>query len=167
MLVSASLRVVSGWDASILEAVLDTRLAGYWSDSNLYQGAMEAADVAFHPDKSGWVYWSNAGGFFILRFGWHAEEGRLLTLDIREKLSGTWYLEGRAPRYHVVSQDACDTTTVLTYEIRRGQDVLGRPVTLLETGQPVSLGAAGSRFAFERDLAEDERDPVARGYGER
>jgi hypothetical protein len=150
-----------------MEAVLDTRLAGYWSDKDLYQGAMEVADVAFRPDGFGWVYWSNAGGFFLLRFSWHAEESRQLTLDMRENLSGTWHREGHTPRYRVARQEACDTTTVLTYKIRQGQSVWGRPATLLETGQPISRGTIGSRFAFERDLAGDERDPVVRGYGGR
>jgi len=145
-----------------METVLDTRLVGYWSDKNLYLGAMEAASVAFRPDGYGWVYWSNAGGFFIARFSWHVAESHQLTLDMYEELSGTWRYEGHTLRHRVASQDACDTKTVLTYEIRQGQDVLGRPATLLETGQPISLGTVGSRFAFERELAGDERDPVAR-----
>jgi hypothetical protein len=50
-----------------MEAVRDTRLVGYWSDKNLYQGAMEAADIAFRPDGTGWAYWSRAGGGIFCR----------------------------------------------------------------------------------------------------
>jgi len=32
--------------------MLDPRLVGYWSDQYLYQGAMEAADIAFSADGS-------------------------------------------------------------------------------------------------------------------
>lgn len=147
--------------------MLDSRLAGYWSDKNLNLGAMEAADVAFRPDGSGWVYWANAGGFFVSRFTWHVAERRELTLDMHEELSGRWRWERHAVRYRVASQEARGTTTVLTYQIRQGQDVLGRPATLLETGEPISLGTVGSRFAFERELAGDERDPVARQQARR
>jgi hypothetical protein len=56
--------------------VLDPRLVGYWSDEALYQGAMEAADIAFRPDGTGWTYWSRDGGtFYVDRFSWHARAG--------------------------------------------------------------------------------------------
>jgi len=151
-----------------MEGVLDTRLVGYWSDKNLSMGSMEGADVAFRPDGYGWVHWSNfGGGFFIMRFSWDVAESGQLTLDMHEELSGTWRWERHTHRYRVASQDACDTRTVLTYEIRHGQDVLGRPAVLLETGQPISLGTVGSRFAFERELAGNEQDRVARRYRRR
>jgi len=35
--------------------VLEPRLVGYRSDEALYQGAMEAADIAFRPDGIGWT----------------------------------------------------------------------------------------------------------------
>jgi hypothetical protein len=35
------------------DPMLDERLVGYWSDEDLYQGAMEAADIAFRPDGTG------------------------------------------------------------------------------------------------------------------
>jgi hypothetical protein len=143
--------------------VLDTHLVGYWSDESLYQGAMEAADIAFRHDGSGWAYWSrDGGGFFVLRFGWHIAEGRLV-LDLREKLSGTWVLEGRATRHRVTSQAASDGEIVVAYEIRAGQDAFGRPATLFEVGQPISRGTIGDRFAFKRELAVDEQDPAGRG----
>jgi len=47
--------------------VLDDRLTGYWSDDDLYLGAMEAAEVAFRTDGTGWTYWSRAGGAFEVR----------------------------------------------------------------------------------------------------
>jgi hypothetical protein len=155
-------------DISTMKGVLDKRLVGYWSDKNLQIGSMEGADVAFRADGYGWVHWSNfGGGFFIMRFSWDVAEGARLTLAIYEELSGTWRREQHTSRYRVSRQEACDTKTVLTYEIRQGQDVLGRPALLLETGQPVSLGTVGSRFAFERELAGNEQDRVARRRGRR
>ena len=50
----------------------------------------------------------------------------------------------------------------MTYQIRTGQDALGRPATLLETSQQISLGTIGDRFALKRELAEDEQDPTVR-----
>jgi hypothetical protein len=136
---------------------------GYWSDKNLYLGAMEAADIAFRPDGTGWAYWSGAGGgFLVLRFSWDTPEGWQLILGLREELSGRWRVERHTIRHLVTSQAACDTRIVLTYKIRAGQDVLGRPATLLEADQPVSRGTIGDRFALERELAGDEQDPAAR-----
>ena len=64
-------------------AVLDERLVGYWSDQDLYRGAMEAADIAFRPDGTGWTYWSrDAGTFFAYRFTWHTTEGHRLALAL-------------------------------------------------------------------------------------
>jgi hypothetical protein len=147
--------------------VLDTRLAGYWSDEDLYQGAMEAAGIAFRPDGNGWAYWSRDGGtFFVLRLSWHTTHGHRLALDLREQLSGTWDLEGRTARHRVTSQAACATKIALTYEIHPGEDALGRPATLLEASQPIRPGTIGDRFAFKRELTEDEQDPAARSrYG--
>jgi hypothetical protein len=149
--------------AFTMEAVLDTRLVGYWSDKNLYQGTMEAADIAFRPDGTGWAYWSRiGGGFFVLRFSWDTPKDWQLVLGLREELSGRWRAERHTVRHRVTSQIACDTKIVLTYKIRAGQDVLGRPATLLEAGQPISRGTIGDRFALERELAGDEQDPAAR-----
>lgn len=145
--------------------MLDTRLVGYWSDKNLSQGSMEAADIAFRPDGRGWVYWSNfGGGFHIMRFRWYLGDRRRLTLDVREELSGRWYRDRRSlgTGYRVSSKQASGPRIVLGYEVREGQDVLGRPATLLETDQPISLGTIGARFALERQLSGDEQDPVAR-----
>lgn len=150
----------------------DARLVGYWSDENLYQGSMEAADIAFGPDGNGWACWSRDGGaFFILRFNWQAGQDGQLTLDLRQRLSGSWDLEGhvtrhRVTRHRVTSQDACDERVALRYEIRAGQDVFGSPATLLEADRPVSRGTIGARFAFKRGLAGDEQDPAAGSPGD-
>jgi len=144
--------------------VLDTRLVGYWSDEALYQGAMEAADIAFRPDGTGWTYWSRFGGaFFVLRFSWHTTDGRSLTLDLDQELSGTWDLHRHTIRHHVDSQATCGKQLVLAYTITAGQDTLKRPATLLELDQRISLGTIGDRFAFKRGLAQDEHDPATAG----
>ena len=50
---------------------------------------------------------------------------------------------------------------VMAYEIRAGQDVVGRSATLFGGGQRISQGAIGDRFARKRELVEGEQDPVA------
>ena len=83
----------------------DARLVGYWSDEPLYQGAMEAADIAFRADGTGWTYWSRSGGtFFVRRFTWHTTAGRQLTLDLHRELSGTWDRQGHATTHRVTRQ---------------------------------------------------------------
>jgi hypothetical protein len=143
--------------------VLDAILMGYWSDEALYQGAMEAASIAFRSDGTGWTYWSRSGGTFsVHRFGWHTTTtaGRQLTLDLHEELYGSWQLADGTTQHQVTSQAARGERIVLAYQIRPGHDVLGRPATLLETGQPVSPGTIGDRFVRTRDLAHDEHDPA-------
>jgi hypothetical protein len=148
-------------------AMLDARLVGYWSDENLYQGVMEVADIAFRPDGNGWAYWSrDGGGFFILRFSWDTAEDGQLAVDLREQLSGSWDLSGRTIRHRVTSQVACDAKIALRYEVRAGQDVFGRPATLLEADQRISRGTIGDRFAFKRGLAGDEQDPTTGPAGQ-
>jgi hypothetical protein len=130
-------------------AVRDARLVGYWSDEALYQGAMEAASIAFRPDGTGWTYWSRVGGTFsVHRFGWHTTADQQLTLDLREQLSGSWHVAGHTTQHHVTSQAARGKRIVLGYRIRAGHDVLGRPATLLEADQPISPGTIGDRFAL-------------------
>lgn len=143
--------------------VLDPRLVGYWSDEALYQGAMEAADIAFRPDGTGWTYWSRDGGTFdVYRFRWHTTAGHHLTLDLHQYLFGTRDLAGHTTRHHVRSQASPGKQLVLTYQITTGQDSLKRSATLLELDQPISLGTVGDRFAFKRELREDEQDPTTR-----
>jgi len=143
--------------------MLDTRLVGYWSDEDLYLGAMEAADIAFCPDGSGWTYWSrDGGGFSVLRFRWHTTDDRQLALELHEQMSGNRELEGRRTRHHVTSKAACDTNIVVAYEIRAGQDLFGTPATLLEADRPISRGTIGNRFALKRDLADGEQNPADR-----
>lgn len=142
--------------------VLDTRLAGYWSDEDLYQGAMEAADVAFRRDGTGWAYWSRAGGpFFVLRFGWNTCGRERLTLRLREQLSGTWRLEGSSTRHDVTSHSARDEQIVVTYQIMPGNTLSGEPATLLELGKRLRLSTIGDRFALKRQLGDGEHDPVS------
>src|SRR5262245_43327205 len=110
---------------------------------------MEAADIAFRPDGTGWTYWSRVGGAFeVHRFRWRTTAGHQLTLDLRRQLSGTWHLARGTIRHRVTSQAACGERIVLAYQIRAGQDVLGRPATLLEAGQPINPGTVGDRFAL-------------------
>jgi len=108
--------------------VLDERLVGLWSDEDLYQGDMEAADIAFRSDGTGWTYWSRDGGSFeVLRFGWHTDANRDLTLDLHENLSGTWDLSGHTTEHRVASRTPYDKQIVLAYEITQAQSILRKP----------------------------------------
>jgi len=145
-----------------VQAMVDDRLIGYWSDEPLYQGSMEGADIAFRTDGTGWTYWSRDGGtFYVNRFSWYTDD-RHLTLDLHETLYGTWHLEDHTTRHRVRSQDAYHKRVALTYQIAAGQNALHKPATVLQLDQPISLGTIGDRFAFRRELAEDEQDPTTR-----
>ena len=140
--------------------MLDPRLVGYWSDQYLYQGAMEAADVAFRADGTGWTYWSRDGGtFYVLRFRWHTAD-RQLTLHMHRRLSGMVVREGSGFRHRVDHQGARDQMLVLAYEVTAGQNLFKKPAMLLELDQPISLGTIGARFARLRELARDDYDPT-------
>jgi hypothetical protein len=142
-------------------AVLDGRLVGYWSDEDLYQGVMEAADIAFRADGTGWTYWSRIGGtFYVHRFGWHTAADRHLTLDLHQELSGTWHLEDHTTQHRVRSQAPCHQQIILAYQITAGQNALRKPATLLELDQRIRAGTIGDRFAFKRELTQTEHDPT-------
>jgi hypothetical protein len=155
--------VESRSEGRTIEAVLDERLVGYWSDEDLYQGDMEAADIAFRSDGTGWTYWSRDGGsFYVLRFGWHTDASRDLTLDLHENLSGAWDLRDHTTVHRVASRTPHDKQIVLAYEITEAQNILRKPATLLQLDRQISMGTIGDRFAFKRDLASTEHDPTTR-----
>lgn len=138
----------------------DARLVGYWSDNQLYPGDMEGTDIAFCADGTGWTYWSNAAGAFeILRFRWHAR-GSALALHIREYVSGTWHLEGSTVRHSQEDRREQDERVFPGYRITAGQNAAGDPATVLTFDQHVIHGVGSDRFARERELAPNERDPA-------
>ncbi len=139
--------------------MLDARLVGYWSDEPLYLGAMEATDIAFRADGTGWTYWSNAGGFEIVRFGWQAT-GPSLVLHMREYVGGSWHLDGGTVIHQQREQSARDEQVPVGYEITAGRNVFGDPATVLQFDRHVLRGVSSNRFALQRELADDERDPA-------
>ncbi|MDQ2810440.1 MAG: hypothetical protein M3Z75_00790 [Actinomycetota bacterium] len=77
--------------------MLDERLIGYWSDKHVYMGIMEAADIAFRSDGTGWTFWTRDGGSFsVTRFDWHTDASRL-TLNMQEHLYGDRQPYGATP----------------------------------------------------------------------
>jgi hypothetical protein len=141
--------------------VLDDRLTGYWSDDDVYQGAMEAADIAFRGDGTGWTYWSRDGGAFeVLRFGWQTTAGLQLTIDLHELLWGTWDLSGLAVHHRIRDCTRRDEQVVLTYEVTTGHTVFRESATLLVLSRPIVIGTIGDRFAFKRELAQTDQDPT-------
>jgi len=142
--------------------VLDPDLLGYWSDDAIYLGAMEAADIAFRADGSGWTYRSrDGGGFSVHRFGWHTRHGQV-AIRLRRALSGTWTLRGSTVHHRVTGDDACDVRLTTSYTVAVGQDVFGNPATLLEFGRDVIPGTVGDRFARKSPQADAGEDPLTR-----
>jgi hypothetical protein len=141
--------------------VLDDRLAGYWSDENLYQGAMEAADIAFRGDGTGWTYWSRDGGAYaVMRFGWRTTAGLQLIIDVNELLWGRWDLIGQTVHHDIRGQMKEDEQIVVTYEVTTGHDVFREPATLLILNRPIEIATIGDRFAFKRELTQTDQDPT-------
>jgi hypothetical protein len=141
--------------------MLDRRLMGYWSDKDMYMAGMEAAEIAFRADGTGWTYWSNAaGGFEVLRFVWRQTSRSALTLRVREYAGGTWSLDRGTVTHQLRSQHADDRRIALGYEISAAQKVYGDPATVLQFDKKVIPGSVDSRFALDRELAADEHDPA-------
>jgi hypothetical protein len=141
--------------------VLDERLVGYWSDKNLYPGDMEAADIAFRADGTGWAYWYSAATTFeILRFSWQSTATHQVTLNLLEELSGTWNLDRGTITHRTNSQIPCQEQVSLAYQITAGHDAASKAATLLEFDEPVVQGVIGNRFALERQLGDNEDDPA-------
>jgi hypothetical protein len=141
--------------------MLDRRLVGYWSDKHLYMGSMEAADIAFRADGTGWTYWSNAaGGFEVLRFMWRQTSRSALTLRVREYAGGTWSLDRGTVIHQLREQRADDKQIALSYEITAGQNAVGDPAMVLQFDKDVIRGVVGDRFALDRALAASEHDPA-------
>lgn len=140
--------------------MLETGLVGYWSDKHLYPGDMEATDIAFCADGTGWTDWTNAAqAFEIMRFRWQAS-GSTLVLHLHEYVSGTWNLDGGTAPRQQRDRHALDEQIPLGYEITEGQNAVGGPATVLQFDRHVILGVSSNRFAFERELADGERDPA-------
>jgi hypothetical protein len=139
--------------------MLDARLAGYWSDKDLYLGGMEGTDIAFGADGTGWTYWSNAAGAFeILCFTWEAH-GAALAIHVDEYASGTWTLDGGRVTHHQRDRREEDEHISVGYQITAGQTAVGAPATVLRFDQHVIRGVASNLFALERELTPGERGP--------
>lgn len=144
-------------------------LVGCWSDRDLYQGSMEACDLALCADGAGWYEWSNFGGSFeVLRLRWRRLPPGQLKVRILRYLRGTWALQGsvadiRAGRaqpvvHHNVEEERLRTETLVTsYAIYPDTDALGRPVTVLELEHKVGQA---NRFALLRHDVAAAEDPT-------
>ena len=144
--------------------MLDPGLVGSWSDGPLYMGAMEDAAIVFRPDGTGLTYWTRDGGpFSVNRFDWQTPATGQLDLRLHQHLSGWWEPQGGGARHQVDSQSEDHRELTLSYAIVPGQDVLGRPATLLEFDRKLIVGTHGSRFAFARRDAYLD-DPTVTGF---
>lgn len=134
--------------------VIDSQLVGYWSDEVLYLGDMEANDVGFRTDGSGFTYWTRVGGVFeVGRFRWHIDSHGRLSVRFLRRLSGTWTVRGDDIRHRVDRESASRSTGATAYVVKTGRDVFGNPATLLVLSRPIGLG--GSQFAFKNGGADD------------
>jgi hypothetical protein len=126
-------------------------------------GSMEDASIVFRPDGTGFTYWTRAGGpFSVNRFSWQTPASGQLDPRLHKSLSGWWDLRGSEIRHQVDRQSVVHSELTLSFAIVAGQDVLGRPATLLEFDRRVIQGTLGARFAFcHRDAYLD--DPTVTG----
>lgn len=144
--------------------MLDPGLVGSWSDGPLYMGAMEYAAIVFRPDGTGFTYWTRAGApFEVNRFDWQTPATGQLDLRLHQYLWGHWKLQGGGTRHQVERQSEDQSELTLSYAIVPGQDVLGRPATVLEFDRNLILGTHGTRFAFARRDAYLD-DPTVTGF---
>jgi hypothetical protein len=142
--------------------MLDERLVGYWSDKEVYPGGMEAADIAFRPDGTGWVYWYNAArGFGVTSFTWRATASGHVAFTLGETASGTWQFVGGVLSHEVRSREAGEKQLTVAYRLTPAPPGTARPAALLEFSQPIIRGVTDRRFAFERELPENEHSPAS------
>jgi hypothetical protein len=94
-----------------------------------------------------------------LRFRWQVT-GSALVLHIREYVSGTWNLDGGTVTHRQRDRRGLDEQVSRGYQITAGQNAVGNPATVLKFDQHVIRGASSDRFALERELATNERDPA-------
>ncbi|HEX6523666.1 MAG TPA: hypothetical protein VF070_27250 [Streptosporangiaceae bacterium] len=140
--------------------MLDSQIVGYWSDEELYFDSMEVAEIVLRPEGSGWTYRAHFRTFALHRFDWHTTADHSLVLCCRECLSGTWVRQETEFKHQVAEQRLDDEERVLHYQVSEGHNVFGKPATLLQFSKPVITGAIGDRFAYKREVAEGEADPV-------
>jgi hypothetical protein len=141
--------------------MLDSRLFGYWSDSDLYQGSPEVSDIAFRPDGSGWAYWSNWGGVFtIWRFVWDTTTDVRLALHVDRQLSGTVRVGTAGPTHDVREEWRREDEISVGYGISRQPDALGNTATVVTFDRHISLSVVRDRFAYIRPVTSTDRDPA-------
>ena len=126
-------------------------------DDDLYQGAMEAADIAFRPDGTGWTSADRDGGWSMSC----ASTGTLQTTaaspsTCTKSYPGSWDLVGHTAQRHAVSQASYDKQLALAYgRSAQGQDVFKRPATLPELDRKISLGRAWEPVRLQTRTSPD------------
>jgi hypothetical protein len=147
------------------ERVIDTSLVGYWSDDIMYSGAMEANDLTFRADGSGFTYWARIGDVFeVDRFDWHVTAEGNLRIHLTRMLTGTWTVQDNSIHHRVQIEDGIDNVHETSYAVAAGRDVFGNDVTTLTLHQPILPTAAV--FALRKDAQEDPTAADAVTFGD-
>jgi hypothetical protein len=140
-------------------AMLDSRLFGYWSDGDLYQGSPEASDIAFRPDGTGWTYWSNWGGAFtIWRFAWDTTADLRLVLRVNRHVSGTVRVGNSGPIHDVDGEWSRNDVISVGYETSQQPDAHGRISNVVTFDRHISLSVIRDRFAYIRPVTSADLD---------
>lgn len=134
--------------------VLDHAIHGLWSTLPLYLGAMEANDVAFLADGTGWFGWSNAlVDCEARRFTWQV----VAPGDLRVHLSDYIHRVRGAPAK--IERRSAAKPNRWTARVGRGTDALDNDVTVLTLGD--ESGRPARRYALIRSDVRRSDDPLA------
>ncbi|MCR6486413.1 hypothetical protein M8542_26655 [Amycolatopsis sp. OK19-0408] len=105
---------------------MSARLAGYWSECELYPGSTEYTELGFRADGTGWQYWSSwSKEFVVLRFDWHTPEPGRLAVRVRAEIDGKWAPGGS---HRVEGDERVDTLIELAWTLEDRKLTLDRPL---------------------------------------
>lgn len=127
---------------------------GLWSTAPLYLGVMEADDVAFLADGTGWFTWSNAlVAAEANRFTWHLEEPGVLRVRFLE------YIHRMSGQPAKTRRRRATETVRMAALVGRGTDALDNDVTVLTLQD--SATRPDRRYALVRRDVRQSDDPVS------
>jgi hypothetical protein len=118
------------------DRLVNARLVGYWSESELYPGSTEYTELGFRADGTGWQYWSSWSTEFVVhRFAWHTPEPGRLAVHLRMELDGTWAADNT---HRVERREHIDTRLDLAWTLE--------PDHRLTLDRPLDDMLGGTRF---------------------
>jgi hypothetical protein len=128
-------------------------LVGSWDDHELYQGSMEANDLRFNADGTGWARWQNALASSTRFFHWVLlAEGRLAIHTDR-------LVQDPAPGRTLTPEDL-GQPDLIDYTIEPGHNVFSQPRDILRLSRKLALGDRFARVPGELLVPPAGSDPA-------